>query len=78
MALTLMLNGQERKFEELADGATLTSLLGVLALKSDRVAVERNGQIVSREVWSDCVLHPGDRLEVVHFVGGGCVGFGKV
>ncbi len=74
MALTLTVNGQTREFAELAEGATLAGLLGALALKSDRVAVERNGEIVSRELWSGCALRADDRLEIVHFVGGGSSG----
>ncbi len=67
----LTLNGKTREFAELVDGATLAELFGVLTLKSDRVAVERNGEIVSRALWNGCALRSGDRLEVVHFVGGG-------
>ena len=40
-------------------------------LKGDRIAVEHNGQIVQRANWSDTTVYSGDRLEVVHFVGGG-------
>jgi thiamine biosynthesis protein ThiS len=35
------------------------------------VAVEHNGEIIPRAVWAGTILQPGDRLEVVHFVGGG-------
>jgi thiamine biosynthesis protein ThiS len=35
------------------------------------VAVEHNGEIVPRTVWAETTLNAGDRLEVVHFVGGG-------
>jgi sulfur carrier protein len=42
-----------------------------MALKGDRIAVEHNGQIVQRARWSDTPIASGDRLEVVHFVGGG-------
>ncbi len=72
MALRLTLNGVERDFGELEQGASLSSLLVALTLKSDRVAVELNGAIVSRELWSSRALHESDRLEIVHFVGGGC------
>ncbi|MGH9602961.1 MAG: sulfur carrier protein ThiS [Terriglobales bacterium] len=41
-------------------------------MKGDRVAIERNREIVSRDRWSEVVLAEGDRLEIVHFVGGGC------
>jgi sulfur carrier protein len=40
-------------------------------MKADRVAVELNRDIVPRERWADAQLRDGDRLEVVHFVGGG-------
>jgi thiamine biosynthesis protein ThiS len=42
-----------------------------MALKVDRIAVEHNGQIVQRARWADTPVASGDRLEVVHFVGGG-------
>ena len=71
MALTLILNGQTREFAELSQNATLAGVLGVLALKSDRVAVELNGMIAPRETWAACAVQDRDRLEIVHFVGGG-------
>ena len=40
-------------------------------MKPDRVAIELNREIVPREQWSQTPLHDGDRLEIVHFVGGG-------
>jgi len=40
-------------------------------MKGDRVAVELNREIVSRAQWSGTQLKDGDRLEIVHFVGGG-------
>jgi sulfur carrier protein len=42
-----------------------------MALKGDRIAVEHNGQIVQRANWAETPVSSGDRLEVVHFVGGG-------
>jgi sulfur carrier protein len=42
-------------------------------MKSDRVAVELNRDIVPRDRWAETTLNDGDRLEVVHFVGGGCL-----
>jgi sulfur carrier protein len=71
MALTIILNGQTRSFETLSDSTTLDELVDSLALKQDRVAVEHNGEIVPRTSWSATGLRQGDRLEVVHFVGGG-------
>jgi sulfur carrier protein len=71
MALMLILNGQARSFEHLSEAASLEELIAELGLKGDRVAVEHNGDIVAREGWPRTALHEGDRLELVHFVGGG-------
>ena len=66
--MKLQINGQER---EVADGLTLSTLVEQLGMKPDRVAVELNRQIVSRQVWPETRLQFGDRLEIVQFVGGG-------
>jgi sulfur carrier protein len=71
MSLTLILNGQSRAFDSLPQPASLEQLIGELGLKGDRVAVEHNGAIVPRAVWAETAVTAGDRLEVVHFVGGG-------
>jgi sulfur carrier protein len=71
MALSVILNGQQREFEQLASGASLEALVQTLELKADRVAVEHNGQIAQRGSWSEVPVNSGDRLEIVHFVGGG-------
>ncbi len=66
--MTLRINGETR---ELGDGLPLSALLEEMGMKADRVAVERNGEIVPRGRWAETILHEGDRLEIVHFVGGG-------
>jgi sulfur carrier protein len=66
-----VLNGQLREFPQLASPAHLQDLIAELGLKSDRVAVEHNGNIVPRAEWVGTTLAEGDRLEIVHFVGGG-------
>jgi sulfur carrier protein len=71
MGLTLMLNGQTRSFADISEGASLEELIGALGLQGDRVAVEHNGEIVARAGWAQVAMREGDRLEVVHFVGGG-------
>ena len=71
MALTLIVNGQSRDFEALPEFANLEQLVVELGLKGDRVAIEHNGAIAPRSSWAQTVLNGGDRLEVVHFVGGG-------
>lgn len=69
--MQLVINGQNREFPELLSGANLSDLVTLLGLKNDRVAIERNGEIVSRSTWESAPIQSGDRLEIVHFVGGG-------
>jgi len=69
--MRLVLNGQAREFAQLAPGSNLQDLVTALGLKGDRIAVEHNGDIVPRAQWPNDALAEGDRLEVVHFVGGG-------
>ncbi len=66
--MQLIINGEERSFGELASLAALVEELGI---KGDRVAVELNREIIPRPRWSETPLRAGDRLEIVHFVGGG-------
>lgn len=67
--MKLHINGEERTFDPPV--STLAALVETLGMKSDRVAVELNRDIVPRDRWSETPLKDGDRLEVVHFVGGG-------
>jgi len=66
--MRLLINGKEQTFNE---GLNLTELIEQLGMKSDRVAVELNREIVPRAQWAETKLNDGDRLEIVHFVGGG-------
>jgi thiamine biosynthesis protein ThiS len=68
LAMKIVINGEERSFD---DHLTLATLVAQLGMKVDRVAVELNHSIVRRDKWTQTELHDGDRLEVVHFVGGG-------
>jgi sulfur carrier protein len=69
--MKLQINGDERQFDAPGDSLTLAALDEILGMKSDRVAVELDREIVPRDRWSDTHLKEGDRLEIVHFVGGG-------
>lgn len=69
--MKLMINGRDREFAELDSDPKLHHLIELLQLKADRVAVERNGDIVPRANWAQISLEEGDKLEVVQFVGGG-------
>jgi len=64
----IIINGEAR---ELSDGISLSALVEQLGMKPDRVAIELNRAIVGREAWLQTILHEGDTLEIVHFVGGG-------
>ena len=71
MPLTIILNGARRTFEFLSPGANLSNLVDALELKSDRIALELNGDLAPRLTWKEAVISDGDKLELVHFVGGG-------
>lgn len=66
--ITIHLNGEP---QEVPEGLSVAGLLDRLQLPSDRVAVEHNREILPRNRWGETRLQPDDRLEVVHFVGGG-------
>jgi sulfur carrier protein len=76
--MKLQINGEERAFPEGA--LTLAALIESFQMKPDRVAVELNRDIVQRDRWPETPLKDGDRLEIVHFVGGGscCSGSGSL
>jgi len=67
--MKLHINGEERTFDLAVP--TLATLVETLGMKSDRVAIELNLDIVPRDRWAETNLNDGDKLEVVHFVGGG-------
>lgn len=69
--MEIVLNGQPRTVDLDPQTATVERLLAVLEMQQDRVAVERNGEIVRRPEWAATPVHNGDRFEIVHFVGGG-------
>lgn len=66
--MKLLINGESREF---SSPLSLTALIEQLGMKLDRVAVELNREIVTRDRWSSTSVNEGDRLEIVHFVGGG-------
>lgn len=66
--MTLTINGEDCEVSAIQ---TLAELLAQLGMKPDRVAVEVNRELVRRDRWSETKLADGDKLEIVHFVGGG-------
>lgn len=70
MTVEVTLNGDPVVLDE-QSAKTLQSLVQQQSLRGDRIAIERNGEIVPRTQWTSTVLSSGDRIEIVHFVGGG-------
>lgn len=66
--MKIRLNGEEKDIEA---ETTLPALVESLSLAPERIAVELNGEVVRRAEWPRVTLGEGDRVEVVHFVGGG-------
>ena len=66
--MRIELNGEPR---ELEGGTTLQELVEQLSLAPERLAVEHNREVVRRADWPAVKLSDGDRVEIVHFVGGG-------
>ncbi len=67
----MIVNGKGRVLDALSSPVTLDVVLTTLELRADRVAVELNGELASRASWPQTEVQQGDRLEIVHFVGGG-------
>jgi thiamine biosynthesis protein ThiS len=66
--MEIQLNGDPHR---LAADSTVATLVDSLGLDPTKVAVERNLEIVSRSTYAVTYLSAGDRIEIVHFVGGG-------
>jgi thiamine biosynthesis protein ThiS len=66
--MNLTVNGERRAFEDVAHVAALVAVLG---LDGRKVAVELNLEIVPRSAYQETALEDGDRIEIVHFIGGG-------
>jgi len=66
--MNITVNGKQQIAES---GTTLAQLLDSLKLDAQRVAVERNLEVVTRDEFDKIILADGDTLEIVQFVGGG-------
>lgn len=64
----IIVNGAEVEFVE---NTTVADLVAALELERSRVAVELNGAIIPRASFGNTLLHDRDKVEIVHFVGGG-------
>jgi len=66
--MKITINGELR---EIPDGLTVATLLQHLEMTAERVAIERNLDILPRAKWQETPVQPDDRFEIVHLVGGG-------
>ena len=56
---------------EISNGTNLIELLDKLKIKKNKVAIEVNGEIVESNKYSNLILNKDDKVEIVHFIGGG-------
>jgi thiamine biosynthesis protein ThiS len=68
--LRVYVNGEAREIE---GNPSLAELITQLDLPAARIAIEVNREVVRRGEWANTMLRDEDRIEIVHFVGGGCV-----
>ena len=66
--MQIKVNGEPREVEE---NISLPKLIAVLRLKADQIAIELNHNVIRRALWEATLLQAGDKVEIVHFVGGG-------
>lgn len=66
--MQITLNGEKREFGE---AQTVSELVQTLQLSDQRIAVELNKEIVRKKDWESTILSNADKVEIVHFVGGG-------
>lgn len=66
--MNVLINGENRSLPE---GATLQDVISLLQLQGRRLAIEVNTEIVPRSLHSGHRLREGDRIEIVHAIGGG-------
>jgi sulfur carrier protein len=66
--MDIIVNGEQRQVPDIYTAAQLVEAMG---LGDQRIAMEVNLEIVPRSTYSSHALQPGDRIEVVHAVGGG-------
>ncbi len=66
--MEILVNGDFHNFE---DGCTIAQMLSALGLPMKKIAVERNLEVVPKSTYEEVVLQEGDKLEIIHFIGGG-------
>ena len=65
----LTVNGEI--YDNLIENMTMQDLLDYLKLPANKIAIERNREIVSKSSFDTAILNDGDIIEIIHFIGGG-------
>lgn len=65
----LIINGDDH--DDLPDGLTVAALIAHLGLPERKIAIERNMDVIPKSTFETVVLNNHDRLEIIHFIGGG-------
>lgn len=68
--MRIQVNGEPREVDE---NTSLPELVAALKLKPEQIAIELNHNVVRRAQWDNTLLQADDRVEIVHFVGGGLI-----
>lgn len=66
--MNIIINGKNKTLES---PANLRELLEKLDLPTERVAIELNKSVVRKKDWTETIIKNDDRIEIIHFVGGG-------
>jgi len=66
--MEITLNGEKTTLET---GSNIVNLIDKLDLDVDKLAIERNLEIVPKSKFAMTIIEEGDKLEIVHFIGGG-------
>ncbi len=66
--MQILLNGKKK---EIPNNTQLKEIIEQFCRNTKRVIAEVNGDIVKRHLWEECLIHPGDTIELVNLVGGG-------
>jgi thiamine biosynthesis protein ThiS len=64
----VFINGETR---EIGGQVNLRELLDAFSLPSERIAIELNREVVRKKDWESILINDADKIEIVHFVGGG-------
>ncbi len=66
--MQIIINGEKRELSEIV---TISEMLARFELPNERIAVELNREIVRKKDWANITVKDADKIEIVHFVGGG-------